>query len=240
MKTTLLLALGLTLSFITTSCNFTENITVSQDGSGKASFDMDGSQLMAMAGGQMGDAKAIDSTFTFKEIFANKKDSIAKLSKAEQDHIKSLENLTVKIQMNAQEGQMNVNVLNNFKKVTEVSDVMQSFIDIARVKSPDKAEVMGFLNNHATVKYSYDGKTFKRNVEVAQNVVKQADSLNMYKSMLTESTYTINYKFPKKIKSVSNKTAVIGDDKQSLSVTYKLLDYLDNPTQLGLQVEFEK
>ena len=35
--------------------------------------------------------KDIDSTFTFKEMFADKKDSIAKLSPEEQEKIKKME-----------------------------------------------------------------------------------------------------------------------------------------------------
>jgi hypothetical protein len=239
MRTLLVPALSLLLAFFATSCNFTENITVNPDGSGKASFDLDGSQLMGMAGRQMADKK-IDTTFTFKEIFAKKKDSIAKLPKAEQARLKSLENMQVKMIVNAEDAQLNINVLNDFKKANEIGDVMKAFKDIAAVKNPKKAESLGFLDNHSTVKYSYDGKTFKKNVEMVKNVAAQQDTLSMYKSMMEGSTYTVKYKFPKKIKKVSNPAAIISEDKKGLSLTYDLTEYLDHPTQLALDVEFEK
>ena len=242
MRSLLVPALGLLLAFFATSCNFTENITVNNDGSGTATFAMDGSQLMAFGAGQMGEAanKKIDSLITFKEIFAKKKDSIAKLPKAEQDRLKALENLSVHVLVDAEEGQLNFDIINNFKKVSEVSDAMHNFRELAKSQDSQKAEALGFLNNHSTVKYSYDGKAFKKNVEVLKNAAASNDSLNMYKPMMEGSTYTVKYKFPKKIKSVSNKAAIIGEDKKSVSITYSLLEYLDNPTQLALQVEFEK
>ena len=88
--------LSLLLLVVTlTSCNFTENIDVHPDGSGNFSIEMDGAGLMAMAGEKLGNelgmknnAKAIDSTFSFKEIFAAKKDSIAKLGPEHEEALK--------------------------------------------------------------------------------------------------------------------------------------------------------
>ena len=68
-----------------TSCTFTENMYINDNGTGKYSVDMDGSALMEMAGDQLGnqmgaDAKKnIDSTFTFKQLIADKQDSILSL-----------------------------------------------------------------------------------------------------------------------------------------------------------------
>ena len=134
MRSLLVPALGLLLAFFATSCNFTENITVNNDGSGTATFAMDGSQLMAFGAGQMGEAanKKVDSLITFKEIFAKKKDSIAKLPKGEQDRLKALENLSVHVLVDAEEGKLNFDIINNFKKVSEVSDAMQNFRELAK------------------------------------------------------------------------------------------------------------
>ena len=90
---------------IVSSCTITEKMILNDKGSGKFSYEIDGSQMMSMIGGAMKsesneDAKNdpskkkrkdIDSTFTFKELFASKKDSIAKLSLAEQEKIKKKE-----------------------------------------------------------------------------------------------------------------------------------------------------
>ena len=90
-----------------TSCTFTENIYINDNGSGKFSVDMDGSSLMQMAGDQIGsqmgsDAKKdIDTTFTFKQLLAEKKDSITKLSPETQKELKKLENFIVTTKMSA-------------------------------------------------------------------------------------------------------------------------------------------
>ena len=46
--------LVLVVTLILTSCNFTENIDVQPDGTGKFSLEMDGAGLMAMAGEKLG------------------------------------------------------------------------------------------------------------------------------------------------------------------------------------------
>ncbi|AUX19344.1 hypothetical protein [Flavobacterium columnare] len=66
---------------VLTSCVFTEEIEINQDGSGKYAFAIDGSSLIAMMpkdSSKLG--KTIDSVFTFKQLLEEKKDSIAKLS----------------------------------------------------------------------------------------------------------------------------------------------------------------
>jgi hypothetical protein len=50
----------------------------------------------------------------------------------------------------------------------------------------------------------------------------------------------VNYKFPKKVKSVSNKSATISADKKTVTVVYPFTDYLDRPKDMSLEVEFEK
>ena len=102
---------ALVLLFNLTSCSITEKIIINDNGSGKFAYEIDGSQMMSMMGNAFKDlgedekdskkkkkknkeeevvkaSKNIDSTFTFKELFASKQDSIAKLSPEEQAKIK--------------------------------------------------------------------------------------------------------------------------------------------------------
>lgn len=88
----------LSLSFLIatlTSCTFTENIYINDNGTGKFSVDMDGSALMEMAGdqiaGQMGDAKKeLDTTFTFKKMFEEKKTVLQSYRQKVRKSLKSL------------------------------------------------------------------------------------------------------------------------------------------------------
>ena len=71
-----------------TSCQFSENIYINEDGTGKITFNMDGSELMDMMGEQMAkeNGERIDSIISFKELMKTAKDSVAKLSAEEQEN----------------------------------------------------------------------------------------------------------------------------------------------------------
>ena len=119
----LLFALLLTLAM--TSCTITEKMIINDNGSGKFAYDIDGTKMMSMMGSAFkgGDEedtkkdkketvnrknkKVVDSTFTFKEMFASKQDSISKLSPEEQAKIKKMERFSVRTIIDEEKGIMN-------------------------------------------------------------------------------------------------------------------------------------
>ncbi|MCV9931090.1 hypothetical protein OIU80_02245 [Flavobacterium sp. LS1R47] len=234
-----------------TSCTFTENINITDSGTGKFSLEMDGSALMKMAGEQLGnevnDSKQkIDTTFSFKEMFKNKKDSIAKLSPEEQKELKKLENFLVNMKMNTTENQFLLNLNSDFKNVNELQDMMKSLSAIQNIeknKSSDaKLPFDGNFSNNSTVSYNYDGKKFNRKVVLnpKETIKPVADSLGMNKMIFASSTYILKYNFPKKVKKVSNSNAVFSEDRKTITIEYPFTDYMENPTKMALEVEFEK
>lgn len=250
MKLIKLLSLSLLLATLT-SCTFTENIDVTDNGSGKFSLDMDGSALMAMAGQQLGNevgdaTKSIDSTFSFKEMFKNKKDSIAKLSPEEQKELKKLENFVVHMKMNTEQKQFMLDLKTDFKSVSELQDMMKTMSalqNIEKNKAQDnKMPFNGDFSNNSTVSFNYDGKKFNRKVVLnsKENNKPVEDSLGMYKMIFASSTYIIKYRFPKKVKKVSNADAMFSEDRKTITIQYPFTDYMENPTKMGLEVEFEK
>jgi uncharacterized protein YfiM (DUF2279 family) len=156
-----------------TSCTFTENIYINDNGTGKFSVDMDGSALMAMAGDQIGqqmgaDArKNIDSTFTFKQLLEEKKDSISKLSPEAQKQLKKLENFVVNTKMNAENKEFFMILSTDFKNVNELQDILQTLSTLQKL---EKGTVTGaatpfgdnFGNNNTKLSYTYNGKKFTR------------------------------------------------------------------------------
>lgn len=245
MKTRLLLAFSLLLMFFTTSCNFTENITIKEDGTGSMSMDMDASQLMALAGEEMAKEsdERIDSTFSFKDVFAAKKDSISKLPQEEQERLKKLEKFSMKMLMDPKTQEFQFTLLSDFKKIDELSDLMEAFDKASPMNNKKKEGMPDFgLERYKTkTAYFYDGKKFKKTVSRKEEMPEvQNDSLDMIKAMLESATYTVNYKFPKRVKSVSNKTATLSADKKTVTVVYPFSDYLDKPKDMSLEVEFEK
>ncbi|WP_294820270.1 hypothetical protein [uncultured Flavobacterium sp.] len=245
MKKGILLGLGLIMAFFTTSCTFSETIVINENGSGKVSFDIDGSGLMAMAGDKMAEdgEKRIDSSFTFKELLAEKADSISKLPKEEQARLKSLERFTVKMLVDPASKEMTINMFADFDKADNLQDMMNLFGNMSNMnKKAGQPDMGGLFQNGSEVTYKYDGKKFVRGVKMVDKPKKKDEEGDeeMYKAMFGESNYQLNYTFPKKVKKVSNKNAVISADKKTVTLTYPLSEFFDNPKAMALDVEFEK
>lgn len=235
-----------------TSCTLTENIYVNDNGTGKFSVDMDGSALMEMAGNQLGDQmganakKNIDSTFTFKQLFADKKDSIAKLSPEAQKELKKLENFVVNTKMNAEKKEFLMTLSTDFKNVNELQDALQAMSALQKLEGGASAATPfgGNLgNNNSKLSYTYDGKKFTRKAVIdAKKVAEKAkdSTADMSKMIFASSNYIIKYHFPKRIKKVSNPNALFSDDRKSITIQYPFTDYMENPDKLNFEVEFEK
>ena len=58
--------------------------------------------------------------------------------------------------------------------------------------------------------------------------------------MLKECKYIAEYQFPKKIKSVSIKNAIINEDRKSFTVEIPLENMQESNVDFGFKVEFEQ
>jgi hypothetical protein len=241
MKTKLLLVCSAVLAFMATSCNVKETIVIKEDGSGVMSIDMDGDQLMSMAGGEMAGKEKIDSVFAFKDLFKGKEDSIAKLPKADQERIKLLQNVKGHMLMDPEEGKFNMQFNNEFKKASDLGNMMGAFEAMSKMNKKDAPDV-GLADKTPGITYFYDGKKFKKTVAPKDAKVPEEanEQLDMIMQMFEGSTYTVTYQFPKKIKTVSNKNAVISADKKTVTVAYDLKEYMETPVTMSLEVDFEK
>jgi hypothetical protein len=231
------------------SCTFTEEITINPDGSGKYNLDMDGSSLMAMMpNDSTGNQKSVDSVFSFKEIFAAKKDSIAKLSKEEQESLKKLEDFNMRMKMDYLNKQFLFSMNTNFKNVAELKDAMSNMNELQKMnKNKAEANPLGsagsFANNNSVLQYSYNGKKFTRKAIIDKNAVKNVkkDSLDdSYKMIYASSKYIVKYHFPKPVKKVSNTTALFSEDRKTITIEYPFDEYMDNPDKLNFEVDFAK
>lgn len=237
------------ISIIFSSCTFTEDIYINDDGTGKFTMDMDGSSLMAMIPKDSGKVqKNIDSTFTFKELFELKKDSIAKLPQEEQDRLKKLENFKMKIKMNFDEKQFLFNMNTDFKNVNELQDMMSTMNGVQSINPTSKNKeaalaTEGFGSNNSTLKYYYDGKKFTRNAVMNKNLKTNAksDSLkSSYEMIYKSSNYILRYHFPKKVKKISNEKASFSEDRKTITIEYPFDEYMNNPEKLNFEIDFEK
>src|SRR5690606_36046479 len=113
------------------SCNFTEEIHLNGDGSGKMSIHFDGSQLMSLAGEEMGQTteKAVDSTLAFKDFLLEHKDSISRLSAEQQARLRRLEPFSMRMVMEPEEKTMLFDLFRDFDRVDAVNDAFNVFQD---------------------------------------------------------------------------------------------------------------
>ncbi|WP_435049155.1 hypothetical protein [Formosa sp. S-31] len=230
------------------SCQFTETIHINENGSGKMSFLLDGSQLMEMGGDDMmgEEEKVVDSTVVFKTFLEEKKDSIATLPKAEQERLKALENFKMHMVVDPKTKKMVVDMYSDFDNVEGLQDMFKLMNNANDLKDADDGkksnpfEVLG--SSEATkVEYSYNKNVFKRKVTVLDreqlNTLK--DSIADAEMMLAASTYELNYHFPKRIKSVSLDAAKFSEDHKSFSVEVSFKEYMINPESLNVEVILE-
>lgn len=257
------------------SCSITEKMIINEDGTGKFSYEIDGSKMMSMMGSAMRDEgsskkkkknnkesvakKLIDSTFTFKEMFVGKQDSIAKLPLAEQEKIKKMEKFSMHMVMDEEKGIMNYTMFTDFASVKELQDVM-SPVETMKSVSPAGKQAGGMgmtsdeLQDNASTSFFYDGKTFKKIVSKIEKQEEKTESTSededenelgeQLKESLSmfymQSSFKIVYEFPKPVKKVSVANALYSEDRKTITIEYPLKDYMENPTSLNFEVEFQQ
>ncbi|MNQ26588.1 hypothetical protein D3C85_398270 [compost metagenome] len=231
------------------SCTVTENIYINDNGSGNFSVEMDGSALMAMMPtDSLKTEKSIDSTFSFKQLLVEKKDSIAKLPIEQQALLKKLENFNMRMKMDAQEKQFVFSMNTNFKNVAELQDVMETMNAFNTIQKNNKSTAEanpylpsgGFGSNNSVLSYAYNGKKFTRKatMNTAETNEMENDSLQQYKMIFESSIYVLKYHFPKPVKKVSNTTALFSEDRKTITIQYPFSEYMANPDKLNIEVEF--
>ncbi|NDV16813.1 hypothetical protein GO009_12325 [Muricauda sp. TY007] len=239
----LLLAMLVALTY---ACNFTEEIHLEEDGSGKLSINFDGSEMMEMAGEEMAKTseEPIDSIISFKDFLEEKKDSIAQLSPEEQAKLKKLEPFNMRMVMDPEKKVMMFDLFSEFKKVSEMNGAFSNFQEASAIggnSNPQQGKVKP--NEQATeVNYSFKKNKFARTAKIVDQELfqQQLDSLQGAEMFLSGSTYTLKYHFPKKIKSTTVEEATFSQDGKTLIYEVNFLDLMKDPSVLDLEVELEK
>ena len=228
-----------------TSCQFTETMVMNEDGTGRMSLSLDLSEMMAMSGSFGSDSTEVkqDTIISFKDIFKEKKDSIAQLPKAEQKRLKAMENYMIHVLSDPDESKMIVDLFTDFKSVSEANDLLKGFEQTGDIMGDSK-------DNNGTsepepeligVNYSFDKGKFVRDAYI-KDLAKhssQMDSLKQIESFMSGARYKIKYTFPKRIKATSVEDATFSLDGKTLELERPFLEYFRNPDILDLEVELE-
>lgn len=240
----LLLFLGFLTSL--TSCMFTEELSINNDGSGTYEFKMDMSQMMESMKGMsnkdsLKEPEVLDTIVFFKDILVEKKDSISKLTKDEQSLLKGLEGLKLHMQVDEENGKMLMDFVMDFKNIAELKD-MQNKISKAQALNDGKNEDNS-LKSKADVEYLFDGKTFKRKVimkELSEEKLQEVEqSIKQSSSFLEGTMYKIIYHFESDIDNVSFNDAIISNDKKTVTIEVPLDSVMKNPKWLDFEVKLK-
>lgn len=238
--------LGMTTLLV--SCQFTETMILNEDGTGRMSINVDMSEFMGMPGAMDGDSLLKqDTIILYKTLLTEKKDSIAKLPKEQQDKLKALENYKLHMFSDPEKKQFMMDVYTDFNTVGEANDILWGFGQsgnfIPGASNESNEENSDFEEPELIgVNYTFEKGKFKRDafIKNLEEHQVQLDSLKQTESFMSEIMYKLKYTFPKKIKSTNISDVLYSEDRKTLELERSFLDYFKNPDILDLEVELEQ
>lgn len=239
------LLFSVSILFLLTSCAFTEEIYVKNDGSGTYNFKIDMSEMMKEMK-EIGTkdtttvSKIMDTTFIFKDILEEKKDSIAQLSEEDQASIRSLEDMKLHIQANDEKGKMLMDFGLNFKNVSDIKNIEEK---LSKAMAVNKKKAEGPAFNKSNVTFSFDGNYFTRKTilkKLSKEEEEKVDNeMEQSSSFLEGSTYKLIYHFDKMIRKVSFKGARISEDGKTLTIEVPMDSLIKHPQLLDFKLNLK-
>lgn len=254
MKRFCLCVLTIVSSLLLVGCQFSENLNLNEDGTGKITINFDGSELMKMGEGQVSETKKenVDSLVVFKDFLEEHKDSISKLPKEMQERLQRLKGFEMHIVVNSEAKKMNMDMYKDFKDISKLGDVFSDFktamvIEGKNNKTPgngstlDPLETLTSEGGGTKVKYSFKNNKFSRTTEIIdeEKVKKSMDSLEKTRMFLASSKYKLKYTFPRKIIKMSSDKATFSLDMKSFILEVGFIEFMENPKILDVEVELE-
>ncbi len=239
MKTISKLLTFIFISIFILSCSISEEITFNTNGSINYSFLMDGSSFMKMAPDSVSqDQKKVrDSVITFSTFLEEKKDSIAKLPKETQKQLEALKPFIIKMHEDQNKKEFYVQLNGDFTNSSSLNSALAALNSFdSKDKNTNKLEKMEFL---VPTVFEWNGNKLTKKSSVSE-AMKTDSSAQSILTMFSGGKFKAKYNFPKKVKKVSNPSALISQDGKSVIIEYDAADYLTSPEKTNLEVELEK
>ena len=233
------------LMLLFNSCMVTENLEIAENGSGNLAvvITRDEKTYMKFAPEQY-QAEEIfkDSTYFFKDIIAKHPETYARFSAKEKALYVRFAEIVVREERNSATKRFVKTISTSFQAVESVPN-----LSVFREYISNIVHNYALDPNDALVDFEflYDGKIFKRTALTVTATAEETRKKDVgeYRKALEDRksalTYTLRYKFPKRIQKVSNLAAIIGDDGKSMTVVYSILDAGERPEITNLEVTFE-
>ncbi len=233
------------------SCNVQERIVFNENmgGTYQTSFDL---SSMLEAAGSMGPSssdkpsKVMDTVIVFNDVLVKYKDSIATLPKEKQEQLQKMKDMTLRMQMDESKNIFKMNIGKDFKSFSDIEFVsyeMDEMMNLAKDNTTGSpaAGPGGDMLKTEKVRYYYENNIFRRvdeklvNAEEGGEVEEEVEEDMMMKGMMAEfddmlsdSKMTLEYVFPKKVKSVSMDGAQISPDGKTVTFEVDWKTLMDN------------
>jgi hypothetical protein len=242
----LFFALG---TILLAGCKVAEETKINADGSGIYSLSFDISEMLKSGNFKDTNMKKTDISKDLTKYFEERKDSIYKLSQAEQAKLSKLKNYHVHLIADPEMMLYKITVTYRFKEFSELKD-FGTFIKDQRI--PEIETFFRAIQNTSTTDnhplefnksfvtdYSGDKFSIKMAPEAMEKAVRKKDP-NMKNDSETAQALNINmrYSFPKKISKISNSSATVSADFKGFEITANAYDLNHNPEIFNTEVIF--
>lgn len=238
------LVVFLSLIFFT-SCQITEKLTIHSDGSGIIELEQfrEENSYLQLAGEEYSKENVFqDTAYVFQDYITKYNENFVKYKPEEQQLFQKYANVKAHIKRSSYEKEFRTVFSLQFNKVSEIPDLFKTEDYASDIQHNYALEAE---NHYFRIEYAFDGKIFKRSVSIINKAeLEKAKQdcekfISKYGSSKLVQSYVLKYHFPKNIKSFSNPKAIIGSDKKSLILEFKLSDCLQNPEMTNLEVVLE-
>lgn len=269
------------------SCVVQETLTFNENNSGKLMYRIDMSKMMEMAGDKLApsnnDSKSskkknkkskqeekvpqlVDSIFSFKQIYAEKQDSISKLPMEEQLRLKKMERYSGRIIMDEANKKMEFQFFTDFQNPSELLELVSPVNSLSGMNASSAQLGKETPKNNGLTSYIFDGNKFSKKVKVSfteelnkeitqikeekgknegdseeENIDVEELAAKMsdtFKMLYNESSYEMTVNFHKKIKSVSMPNAKISADRKSVTLVFPMENYMESK-DIDFEIELE-
>lgn len=238
-------ALLLLLLVFFTSCEVTETLDIKPDNTGTVTFGSHRNEnsYMQIAGQEYSKETVFkDTTYVFQDYISKYNSNFVKYAPKEQELFNTFKNVKVHIKKSAFDKEFRTTITQSFLKVENIADLSKTehYIDDIVHNYALAAE-----EHYYNIRFTLNNNHFNRIVTITNEDIfkKEKEKIESYKQQFSGfklvETYSLKYHFPRKIKSVSNSSAMISEDKKSLELQFSIVDFLQNPVSTNLEVVLE-
>ncbi|WP_406682886.1 hypothetical protein N1F78_09295 [Seonamhaeicola sp. MEBiC1930] len=260
MKFVKVLAL-IVLAICFSNCTIKERIVFNDDGGGSFLVSYDMGEFMKQMKTQMGEdssseekkGEVMDTTFVFKDLMENYKDSIAALPEEKREAMETVKDMYMKMTMDEDNGVFDFGIGLDFKSIKELTDIGEKIQkakslnaqndQVNAMKGSPLGKFMDYEKSNTTYDLTVEGFTRSTTLPGDWNTDETKfdendESDQEFMAYFENAYYVVEYTFPKKIKSYSIERAELSNDNKTIIYKVSWLDFLTDPKLLDVNITF--